>query len=336
MIGNVKPKFNRCDNEAKNAYMRSYCSLCASLKKNYGFLYSVMLNNELSLVLNALEPDMQVNFIQTTCPSRLYLKKKTAYFNEAVDVAAYLSLILIQIKLIDYLEDNKGKIWLKSQLVQKARKKIIFKAQKQTIKLSLKTMKVVDQYKKVAVDPNVSFNTSVELTYDLSKRMAIEISERTNATKNKIEVLGKLFGHMGELISYLDHILDLDKDIAKKTSNPILNEAVQNNTELVEETVKFFKKYCESEKKIISILEEQSHLFPEVFARTLKNSFRQNYIKMKMLSGEYLEKDEHFEHLYAAACDCDCDDFCCGDEGICCGDDCCDLEDMCESTTCED
>ena len=111
MLGHLKPHTCSLSSASQRAYKKYYCSICSSLRKQNNVSYTLFINNELTLVLLALQPYLSVQTTitqeaQTRCPALAFTQKNAISLHPAIDLAAQLSVLLGWIKVTDWAYDR--------------------------------------------------------------------------------------------------------------------------------------------------------------------------------------------------------------------------------------
>jgi hypothetical protein len=76
MLGHLKPRICQLSPASKQHYQHLYCSICASLRQQFGLSASLLINHELILSLAAF-PEISALETQTcACPAKLFCQKK--------------------------------------------------------------------------------------------------------------------------------------------------------------------------------------------------------------------------------------------------------------------
>jgi len=103
MYGYSSMFFNPSEEERKK-YLFYYCGICHSLKKYFGNIYRFTIVKE--VVLFAMMQKDYTNNLTFRCPWMRYQKKQKPYNDDYLKDYAYLNVLLIYGKLIDYTQEN--------------------------------------------------------------------------------------------------------------------------------------------------------------------------------------------------------------------------------------
>lgn len=210
-----------------DVYQSYYCGLCLTLKEKYGNVARISLNfdlNFISILLSGLyEPETVIN--ESHCMIHP-LKKQTKYFNEFVDYAAKMTVILAYFKCEDDWYDER-------KISKRAYKKLINHA--------------YQEVKQEYFDKVTKIENCLKKINDCQERGAKNLDEIANYFG---EVMGEIcayqddewhdelydFGfYLGKFIYFIDAYEDIEEDLKKGTFNP-LKELYQ--TEVFEDKCK--------------------------------------------------------------------------------------------------
>ena len=81
MLGHLAPSLCKLPIDTRKLYRTLYCSLCDSLRRQFGLVSSVLIDHELNLVLLAFTPYFLAAPVlnYTRCPTQLLLTRKPIY-----------------------------------------------------------------------------------------------------------------------------------------------------------------------------------------------------------------------------------------------------------------
>jgi hypothetical protein len=277
MIGNIQPYLSEPNLRA--TFMKPYCSLCSSLRKQYDLPTSLLLNYELSFVLLGLDKYVQADEITTHCPSSAFLKKREAYAHPAADKAAQLSIILGWIKSMDFLADEKKKITLK-RLMKIAEKKLGKRSVKILSELSPQTQQAIQDYAELTKNSNENIKSIREKTYNLSRQVCYEVAVMTEMPKEEREIYMDFFGKLGLGIALLDPLVDIEKDLESGVYNPIVDAYELQGNELKQHYIQFFEGYKTAYFDLQTQLKNE-HKFSAQFSKILSSSLENSFTKIR-------------------------------------------------------
>jgi len=342
MIGHIKPPLCRLPTDIRNNYKNLYCSICYSLRQQFGLTNSAFVNNELTLILLAFSDNFTGQTEQVHCPAHFFLTRKTISKHPIIDKAAQFSLILAWIKLIDSEVDNPS--FFKTRLKNSVNKKVY------SILLTLDhdTQQIVDNYIQLTKNTSANFDKVVEMSGVLARQVARDVAQKVDQPIDSLNIFLNIFELIGNIIAIADPLLDLEKDMKKQAFNPILAYSLHNNTEIKEEVIKFKQFYDTIENGI----NQQIQLLPKNAANTafnkilFKSIFRLRRAIEKVMFPIVKNKDNQTETCLSCNCcngnSCNCCRNCLGEisgescEYICnLGCNCCRNCDDCNKCHCD-
>ena len=267
MLGHLKPTFCSLSKDDKENYWEFYCAICASLRKqNHNTAYSLLLNNELTLLLAAFQDEFEtLTEIETRCPATVFITKKFAFSHEAIDLAGQLSVLLGWIKALDWHTDKPH--FLKKILVNKLRKKV----SKFLPSLQPESQAVIAQYVQITIANEQDFEVIRLQSALLSQMLVKEIALKVEALPETTALLCTIFGKAGEIIAIADHLIDLEKDQETNQYNPIVYYSEKNQTPLAEEYTRLRMAFNLLRYEIEELLPQTNPSFAVAFRQSLRN-----------------------------------------------------------------
>lgn len=346
MLGHLKPTFCKSSSDSKENYWEFYCSVCASLRKNHDLASSLLLNNELTLILSAFQDDFEnLREIKTACPAKAFLSKNYAFSHPAVDMAGHLSIVLGWVKALDWHSDKPHVA--KGILVNR-----LFKKVKRILPTLMPTSQAtIAEYARLTRENEQNFEVIRQQSCLLAQMLVQEIGTKIEASEESMTLLKDLFGKAGELIAVADHLIDLDKDQQYAQYNPILKESTTQQIPLAQAYLQLKMVYYELKHHLFGLLPQTNPSFAEAFRRSIYNLDKQidknlpacmHSPEAKLLVGKMQLAQGSFANLPAllpSAGSC-CNEACLGAcLGACCqacSQGCCDSAcDSCCSFNCE-
>lgn len=215
MIGHIKPKVCKLPSGTRGKYMNLYCSICHSLRFQFGVLGTLFVNNELAIILLALRDYFAPVSDRCRCPAKGFLVKKPVSIHRAVHYAARLSFLLGWLKVSDWEADSPA-------LYKKLIKKLLDrKAGNILAGFGQMSRDVMEEYHNVATGNCGNFLNVRRMSYLLSKSICVELGKQTSIDSDSLTSLSELFGLIGELVAIADPLIDLKDDIEHREYNPI-------------------------------------------------------------------------------------------------------------------
>jgi hypothetical protein len=267
MLGHLKPRFCQLTSPSKQHYQQLYCSICYSLRQQFGLPASLLINHELTLSLAAFPDYVSMNTENCACPAKLFCKQKPILRAPLIDKAAALCLLLVWLKLVDSETDSPA--FYKKFLSLSIETKI----QPVLANLTPSTHQFIDSYLLLIRANSTDFSTTAKMSGLLAKQIFQELCQQNDNTQESITEITLL---LGELITVADALLDLKKDIEYKQYNPIIMASEQNNSSLIQEYDLLKTDYNKLVQDIIAIihstdLKSVNPLFCEILQQSLNN-----------------------------------------------------------------
>ncbi|MEZ4887252.1 MAG: DUF5685 family protein [Chitinophagales bacterium] len=269
MLGHLKPSLCSLETANKVAYRTLYCSICASLRQQYSLPYSLFINNELTLVLLALQPYYEATAEETPCPAAAFTQKNSAASHPAIDVAAKLSVLLGWIKVVDWETDQP-------KLYKKYLRKMLHRKVEQTLpQISEDFRQVIEEYLFLTKTNSKDEEKVREYSGLLSRHVVLEVGTQTVLDDVQLKEISVLFELSGQLIAIADHLIDLDDDMLQNQHNPIVFRSEQEKISLAEAYYHYLQ-ICNRLK--IDCLEQLSTLSKEgIIADSFKVAMQQSF-----------------------------------------------------------
>ncbi|MGE4282965.1 MAG: DUF5685 family protein [Clostridia bacterium] len=230
MFGYVTPYKDELKVREYNWFKAYYCGLCKTLGKEFNQAVRMGLNYDfafLALLLSSMD-DQKEEMRAQGCITNPIKKKPVILTNRNIEYSAYMSVILTYFKLLDDWKDERSIQALAALLaylrpVRKARKRYPEKCER--VKESLNKLFELEKKKCDIIDE--SAHAFAELMQEIFVPPYIE--------NEKVErVLQWLGYNLGRWIYILDAFYDMEKDIKKKSYNPILLQYKYDNGENIQ------------------------------------------------------------------------------------------------------
>lgn len=126
MLGCFKPDFSSLTKEEKEHYKTLHCSMCKSLKKQYGTLETLFLNYDLDFIFLVSQPNLNMNKVKKRCTVNPLKTINT--FDYDFSRYSNLNIIFIYVALLDKKFDGEfSRIY---KITEKLLNKSIEKAKK--------------------------------------------------------------------------------------------------------------------------------------------------------------------------------------------------------------
>lgn len=319
MLGHLKPHSCQLTPASKQHYAHLYCSLCYSLRQQFGLSASFFINHELTLSLAAF-PDYATMHTETcACPAQLFCKQKPILRDPLIDKAAQLCLLLVWLKLVDSETDSPA--FYKKHL----RQSIEHKIQPVLATLSPSTRQFIDAYLLMIRANSTDFTMSAKMSGLLAQHIFQELNQN-----NSQQVVTAITLLLGELITIADALLDVKKDRQNNEYNPIITATEQNHTTLEQEYAHLKADYKGLVQQINSLIQSErlsviNPLFCDILQQSLRNlTGKINHENTLLFANQANNRRNNSRSN--GWCDCangcgDCCDCCqcCGENSRCCG-----------------
>ncbi len=230
MFGYVKPLISELKVKEYNLFKSYYCSLCFSIKKNFGNIPRMTLNYDmtfLAILLDSLNED-KLEFKTKNCFLHPTSKKPIILNNKSLNYSSYMNISLVYFKLLDDVMDDKN---LKSKgfsLILYPYKKKFPKSINLINDIIKENLNMLNK-----LETNKNFQSLDEICDPFGKIVGKilemypeKITEDSQETRRNLYNLGYFLGKWIYLIDALD---DLEDDINKNKFNPI-NYLFNKNT----------------------------------------------------------------------------------------------------------
>lgn len=342
MLGHLKPRFCHLTPQSKRHYQHLYCSICYSLRQQFGLSASFFINHELTLSLAAFPDYANMTAEECACPAKLFCQQKPILRDPLIDKAAQLCLLLVWLKLVDWETDSPA------FYKQHFRQSIEVKVQPILSNLTPATRQFIDSYLLLIRANSTDFAISAKMSGLLAKYIFQELSQDAANTQ---KVISEIILLLGELITLADALLDLKKDIQQKQYNPIISATAQNHTTLEQEYARLKADYdllVQSIKARIveGNLKTLNPVFSEILQQSLHNLGHKIQTANNALFAADNQKNKFRSDSWCERADgcCDCVDCCqcCGENSRCCcgsssesGGSCCEGASCCDCCSCD-
>lgn len=252
MLGYVKIYKGELKVREYEVYCGYYCGICKSIGKRYGQLPRMALSYDaafLAILLGSLSEESDQP-LQEHCAVHL-VKKKTTIYNEAIDYAGDVMLILAWYKLLDDINDEE-KVYAKTTAVMLKRifKKLYKKYPElcNGIEANLKDLSDLEKSNCNSIDMaaesfakimEVIFSEGVKKLYPDMLSVKESLSEDSfnkdipptdslhdnllhGTESNLLDKIKQIGYHMGKWIYLIDAVDDIEDNIKTGSYNPLL------------------------------------------------------------------------------------------------------------------
>ena len=208
VINKPEMKFKEFD-----IYHSYYCGLCKTLKDKYGLRAQVSLNfdmNFLAILLSSLyEPDTKLKNERCIIHP---LKKHQARYNEFVDYAAKMTIVLTYFKCEDdWLDERKISRQTYKKLIKKAYNKVKEEYPDKVDEIE-KCLHKINDYEKQ------NLNNLDEVSKYFGRVMGLICAYKDDECYDEWYELGF---YLGKFIYFIDAYEDIEDDLEKENYNPL-------------------------------------------------------------------------------------------------------------------
>lgn len=214
MIGHLKLHKCNMPKQVYSEYKSLYCSICSSLRKQYGITSAIAVNHELTFVALALRPYFMPESGSTRCPLTGYFVLKETRTHELIHQCANVSYLLALLKIADWHADSPS-------IVSKGFHSL---ANQKLIALDSRSssfQEIYNGYMQSLKSSSQLWEQELEMSSFLSGQIFLEVAEYVDQPIQRKEVLHCIFSQLGPLIAIFDAIIDLESDTKSSKYNPI-------------------------------------------------------------------------------------------------------------------
>lgn len=326
MLGHLKPPLCRLPAEAGIQYRRVYCSLCYSLRRQFGLPASLLVSHELAISLLAGANTLDVPLEYRACPARLLCRSRLVLRHETIDRTARLNLLLVWLKLADWRADSRRVYGGLAMAVADRWARPILS------ELSRTTREFIGEYLRLIENPRPDFAETRTRSGLLARHVFTEMFGPSPVP------LGQAVSLLGEIIPVADALLDLERDVAKGQYNPIAEAAARRALSLEQAWSELYRDYSGLAGRVRTLLPETGN---RVFSAVVAGSLAQLSARIGRdeeatagPSSRRRKKRADGTVQQSGWCDCcECSCECCG--GVAEDAGCCDSCGCCECHCCD-
>ena len=234
MFGYLQPFKDELKYKHIKEYKKYYCSVCNGLRREFGYVYSGLLNYEavyLYLFLDGITNDRQTQKYPVRCSINPLINFEFDINEKLLKYVCFINYYLAVEKVKDNSLDEKNFLYRGLYAFLSSRKKYKKRCEEyyDLIKVLNEKMEVFNKLEK---NSESSFD---ELALSMGCLLEIIVEFYLNreniGTINERDRAKKVSFHLGELIYLLDALEDYDDDIKKNRYNPLRRSMSENPNE---------------------------------------------------------------------------------------------------------
>lgn len=218
LFGYVSPYKPELKIKEYNMFRAYYCGLCKTMGNEYNQLVRMGLNYDLSflgLLLSSLKSE-EDHFNTENCIAHPINKRMIIEDNKALIYASTMSVILIYFKLRDDWNDDRS---LKALISSLAFNKAIIKAKKENLDKYVSIEELLLELSKLERNKCHEIDEVADIFAKIMEEISCPDFIENDETKRILKFLGY---NLGRWIYIIDAFDDIEKDIKKKSYNPLL------------------------------------------------------------------------------------------------------------------
>lgn len=218
MFGYVRPVLGRLDEVGRAAYRSSYCGLCHTMGKRYGFPARFSLNYDFTFLAVLLysgtgETDKQCR----RCPAHPIRTPSECLCGAGVDAAADISMILTWYKLTDDVEDRGFFAGLPYRVLRLIYRRGYRSAAARTPEYDARVCRGMEQLKQLEQQQS----PQLDRVADTFASILSAAADGLLLDEAKARAMEQLLYHLGRWIYLIDAWDDLEEDEKQHRYNPL-------------------------------------------------------------------------------------------------------------------
>lgn len=218
MFGYVRPVLGRLDESERAAYQSSYCGLCHTMGKRYGFPARFSLNYDFTFLAVLLcggkgETDKQCR----RCPAHPIRTPRECLCGAGVDAAADISMILTWYKLTDDVEDRGFLSGLPYRVLRRIYRRGYRSAAARSPNYDARVCRSMEQLKQMERQQS----PQLDRVADTFASILSAAADGLLLDEPKARAMEQLLYHLGRWIYLIDAWDDLEEDEKQNRYNPL-------------------------------------------------------------------------------------------------------------------
>ena len=241
MFGYLRPFKDELKYKYVKDYKRYYCSVCNGLKKEFGSIYSGLLNYEvvfLYLFIEGLTCEKKTDTYRIKCYFNPFYKEYIQINLPLLDYVCFINYYLAMNKVKDNATDDNSIIYKSLYQFLKTRRKYQSKNEEYGDIVQCLDEEFM-RFSNLENEGVASFDELASSMGRVLKIIVLKYMDRENlGTDEGRKKAGEIGFHLGEWIYLLDALDDYYEDQKKKRFNPLAKTLVEESNEPEKENIK--------------------------------------------------------------------------------------------------
>lgn len=218
MFGFIRPVKSELRVREADRFQQVYCGLCHAIRARYGRFYTLFLSYDMTffVLVAGAEREGTPPPCRKRCDAHPLLKRPCAAPDDALALAADVSVLLSYHKFRDSLADEKGAKRLLAWLLCGLGKRGYQRARARLPDADREIVAALDDLQAIEREKCPSMDRAA----DASARMTAAVVPRTGDTRER--VLRQMFYHIGRWVYLLDAAQDVAEDLEQGNYNPVV------------------------------------------------------------------------------------------------------------------
>lgn len=218
MFGFIRPVKSELRVREADRFQQVYCGLCHAIRARYGRFYTLFLSYDMTFfaLVAGAEREGTPPPCRKRCDAHPLLKRPCAAPDDALALAADVSVLLSYHKFRDSLADEKGAKRLLAWLLCGLGKRGYQRARARLPDADREIVAALDDLQAIEREKCPSMDRAA----DASARMTAAVVPRTGDARER--VLRQMFYHIGRWVYLLDAAQDVAEDLEQGNYNPVV------------------------------------------------------------------------------------------------------------------
>ena len=218
MFGFIRPVKSELRVKEADRFQQVYCGLCHAIRARYGRFYTLFLSYDMTffVLVAGAEREGTPPPCRKRCDAHPLLKRPCAAPDDALALAADVSVLLSYHKFRDSLADEKGAKRLLAWLLCGLGKRGYQRARARLPDADREIVAALDDLQAIEREKCPSMDRAA----DASARMTAAVVPRTGDARER--VLRQMFYHIGRWVYLLDAAQDVAEDLEQGNYNPVV------------------------------------------------------------------------------------------------------------------